>query len=159
MNSRTPVSDNGGAEFCWVQLGLDDSGGEVRVGISVAFCGLLRTLPPAVFHSFLSVTYEVGGTGLWFHLADENTGAQGSPGISSLPVLDLAPGWPFLGSATPIPERGEGGWRMLGRDYCSTNVNAEMFSIKNQWVGAAFVGRTPGEGCVYGMYGGGRLAC
>lgn len=33
---------------------------------------------------------------------------------------------------------------MLEIDYCSANINAEVFSNESQCVGAAFVGQTPG---------------
>lgn len=90
-----------------MQLGLDDSGREDRRASLRHFVGLLRAFPPAIFRLFFSVTSAVGRTGLWSHWGGENTGAQASPGIF-FPLLfsDLAPGWPFLGASTPIPEWG-----------------------------------------------------
>ena len=41
-------------------------------------------------------------------------------------------------------------------DYCSANINAEVFSNESQCVGAAFVGQTPG-GRGVSVCGGGRL--
>lgn len=45
---------------------------------------------PLFFILFIVLlTWDVGRTGLWFHLAGKNTEAQGNPGISSLPFIRL----------------------------------------------------------------------